>query len=202
MKPSPHEKYSLLDWLLFTAYEMQKLKFDKDTRRNLTGHDTGLGNVWIRSVGMWGRFKGPEFYDPQNPLIDGMKKSTFDQYKYRNRLKTIEQFCPKEADRQLWYVPQVCCGAILKIQARHDDCCPDGLAAYYAVNDYKLGLLPVEVVLWNTVFLDMLCIHGLSYEEWLQKPNEEKTELWDAGNEQGEQWDAEPFRYALEAKLY
>ena len=50
-----------------------------------------------------------------------------------------------------------------------------------------LGLLPVEVALWTILFSDLLAIHGITFNDWNELPDEEKQSVWDLGCE-GAPW--------------
>lgn len=185
--PSRNE-HSLYDWLYFTTYELQRLGLTALDRLRRTGHDRRLNHPWIDTVGMWGRSKGSDFYgDRGDNGMHGIRKSNFDAFKYRHNLKTSRQFCGTK-ECAPWQVAQECFLTMNKVQREHDDVLPEGLAARTALHTYKLGLLPVEILLWHRLFQSFLDQEGLEWKEWLAFEVSLRTEIWERGK-QGAEWD-------------
>lgn len=169
---------SLEDWLLLKAPDLKAMGLDPGLRLNVTGHVTAFSPVWAQTVGLWCVAETNDIVGPEGALA-GVERRTFDTYKHRHGLRTRSQFKARYGTGKTWKVAEVVHDAYEAHQQRSGDLLGFGEPA--ADVGKRVGVLPVEAVLYGTLFHEMLEFNKLKREDWEELNNEERTTLWDYG---------------------
>ncbi len=176
---------SLHEWITLTASELREANADPAERLNRTGHATPLNETWARSVGLWCRAEARDLQGPGGPL-EHVNQRAFETYKFRHRLKTGSKFRSLEG-KEDWRLPELIASLYANLHQRRAGLISLGEPA--AAIGKKVGVLPIEAVIWASLFQDVLNHHKIDLKKWKELSDDQKTELWDQGDASGEPWD-------------
>lgn len=168
---------SLRDWVSLPAEALRERGLDHSERRNRTGHIYPLGDLWLCTVGCW-CIGDTVSIKEHVPYIE---KRTFDTYKQRHKLRTFPQFRSRYGDKA-WALPEVLFFEFGKIQKRR------GFSSYgEPAKDLgaKIGVLPIEVVVYITMFQEFLDLLSIDKREWQEMDDDGKDQQWNRGRDIG-----------------
>jgi hypothetical protein len=181
---------TLYDWLrlpnshLFRAYGV-----DPKRRVDFTGHRTTMRHTWVRSIGLWGGGdwnSNPKVFNAADPSKGVIKvpPPTFYGYKCRHRLYDPVEFCAHYGNAP-WMRAEASYAAIKRQYRRAGAPYAIGRAAFdfvqsthRAYESERLGLLPVEVVLYARIFHVLLDTYALSLKSWRAMSEHDKKAFW------------------------
>lgn len=194
---------STYSWIRLRDHELVAAGVDPSDRVRLTGHRHPLPEQWIDSIGLWGAHESKDLISATAPhqAILHVTPAAYRKFKSRHRLDSGRQFQLRHGYHP-WRRAELC-------YIEHADAqrafsvggalAPLGVACEYALaissrrpRRARIGLLPVEVVLWTRVLDALLSCHGLTFEDWGHFDAEEKTIVWDSGHD-GAPWDVDMF---------
>lgn len=178
---------SLRKWVTYRADELRRCKVDPGTRLRITGHKQPIAEPWIRTVGYWCRADNFFATPTERGILGEMEPATFAMYKRRWFLRTGKQFRAIEGygDYRLAYA---CYTVYQSLGELGRGTVPMGERCIHVGK--KIGVFPVEAVLWTQLFTEMLACNNCSVEHWESLTPEDQYETWSAGDGEGA-WDVE-----------
>jgi hypothetical protein len=192
-------RLSVLDWIRLTAKELRALGVDPDDRIHFTGHASPLPEVYVPSVGNWALYDTDDLIDREAPHLGlvRVKYAAFRQFRCARGLMTRSAFESHHGpihDRP-WLLAELSWSAHSRAQEvlRRTNGTPGsfGQACARAVQDassrdtpskLRLGIMPVEVVLWARIFDGVLRSGYVSYDEWTGFGHGTKHAYWELGH--------------------
>lgn len=168
---------SIKDWVSLSAEDLRLRGLDHRERLNRTGHIYPLNDLWLCTVGCWciGDLASIKEHVPH------VNKHTFDVYKQRHKLRTFPQFRSRYGE-QLWALPEAIYYEFNSVQARRVFSSYGEPAKKIGL---KIGVLPVEVVVYITMFQEFLDLLSIEKREWQEMDNDEKDQQWERGRASG-----------------
>lgn len=196
-----HAELTVLQWTYWVPNAIQKAGFDPKDRLHYTGHTHHLLTRYVDSIGLWGGRNTKDLINTHQPRLGilRLRPGTYRQFRNRHGLYTLTEFMRIHGDepwmraeasylvhkqkqrelRQESKDVQISIGATIAAHCEEMRGEPN-----------RLGLLPVETVVWCRVFHDFLGAHYLTYHEWARFTDAEKSHFWT------EDWD-EPYFHGL-----
>jgi len=192
-------KLTTLQWVLSKDRLIKSQGADPRERIHYTGHARPMAGSYARTIGNWCRLSTNEICNQKDPTasLATVRIGAFRQFRWHHNLMTRTEFeahYGAHAGRP-WLLGYVCWQAHRQAQLEliqaNGAPASIGVACAKAVRDSelgmhrRLGLLPVEVVLYTRHFdrfVQHLPIQGLlTYDEWCDASDQTKTSYWDLG---------------------
>lgn len=185
---------SVMDWISCTPLELKARGVDPLHRVHYTGHTHHVLEAWVPAIGNWAICTTHEFINTKAPHKGRVRvtSNAYHQYRYRLGLMTGPQFelihgeCRKT---RKWFWAERCWktyrdyqlashrinGTTLSIGKAWLDIYTRSRASLEPTD--RLGMLPVEMVLWTRLF-DTFLSTIASWEDWEALEDGEKSEIW------------------------
>jgi hypothetical protein len=193
---------STFEWTTLTDTQIRDRGCSPLSRVCYTGHKTFIRRQYVASIGKWGALETSDMISedaPHNAMLH-VSVSAYHQFKARHSLMTKSQF-ERHHGPHPWTRAELCFTEQARAQRALGvangitwaNAAPIGTACAYAVATARvdIGLLPIEVVLWSSLFGDFLLHHGIRVDDWLELITDDKQLVWELGCD-GVPWDVAP----------
>lgn len=196
--PSPKE-LSVKEWISLPSSAIRAAGHDAADRIHYTGHKTNIRRAYLPTIGNWGILDTEEFINSGQTHLGEVLRvryGAFRQFRHSRCLMTRSEFERHHGsiEHKPWLHAELCWVAHDRVQAAFIEVngtpCSLGLAAHHvalegarlgAKPQHRLGLLPVEIVLWARLFEMLRMQSGLTYHEWEAFDDETKARFWKYG---------------------
>jgi hypothetical protein len=197
--PPSAKALTTLEWVSLTSSAIRAAGHDPADRIHYTGHRANIRRAYLPTIGSWGLLNTEDFINPAHPHLGQVLRvryGAFRQFRYSRALMTRDEFELYHGDieEKPWLHAELCWAAHDRVQAAFIEVngtpCSLGLAAHHAAAEgarlgakpeCRLGLLPVEIVLWARLFEMLRMQNGLTYHDWEAFDDETKASFWKYG---------------------
>lgn len=191
------------DWLLSSSRSLTLNGHNPKDRVKHTGHKRALSSHWARSIGAWGRLEPPDIMALVfNPVTIGDKKKArmcFDLFLNRHGLCSrntwMDKFTTSRDVKTFMLVGRVMVATYAHSRIhlhliRDPKLCPGQAAEIAVLREYttpvseedRLGILPIEALLYYHSIQYILDETGMSYDSWIEGSGEStwlaRSRLW------------------------
>lgn len=198
MTESPNAELTTWDWVSLGDAELRRFGADPKDRIHYTGHRTHLLRPYLPTIGNWGLGRTKDFINTKEPHLGlvRVKPGAFRQFRHSRGLMTRSEFELHHGslDDRPWLQAELAWRAHDRVQgltyAANNAYCSVGVAADAIVKQGldriaeprdRLGMLPVEIVLWARLFEVLRLAYGFAYDEWEALNDTAKAKYWDTG---------------------